>query len=59
LVIGGTKQFPFVVLPLAPSAQRGKGGPVDRYRLVGVATFAPGHVPRVATDDHPIKKVRI
>jgi hypothetical protein len=53
-VIGGTEQFPFAVVPLAPSAQRGKGGPVNRYRFVGLASFATGLVPRVATDNHPI-----
>ena len=53
-VIGGTEQFPFAALPLASSTQRGKGGPVNRYRFVGVASFAARLVPRVATDDHPI-----
>jgi hypothetical protein len=53
-VIGGAEQFPFAVLPLALSAQRGKGGPVNRNRFVGVASFATSLVPRVATDDYPI-----
>jgi hypothetical protein len=41
-------------LPLAPSTRRGKGGPVNRYRFVGVASLAAGLLPRVATDDHPV-----
>ena len=40
-VIGGTEQFPFAALPLASSTQRGKGGPVNRYRFVGVASLPP------------------
>jgi hypothetical protein len=51
-VIVGAEELALAVLTLAPSAQRRDGGPVNRYRLVGVMGLA-GLVPHAATDDHP------
>ena len=52
-VIIGAEELALAVLTLAPSAQRRDGGPIDRYRLVGILGFATGFVPG-ASDDDPV-----
>ncbi|WP_264021698.1 hypothetical protein [Mycolicibacterium pyrenivorans] len=53
-VIVGAEELALAVLMLAPSAQCRDGGPIDRYRLVGILGFATRFVPRVASDDDPV-----
>lgn len=54
-VIVGAEELALAVLMLAPSAQCRDGGPIDRYRLVGIlGFFATRFVPRVASDDDPV-----
>ena len=50
---GSTPRFPLLYGD-APPAKRGDGGPINRYRLVGVMGLAAGRVPRAATEDHPV-----
>src|ERR1700682_2543942 len=35
-VIVGAEEFSLAILPVAPSAEHGESGPINRYRLVGV-----------------------
>src|SRR6185312_1897907 len=53
-VVSVLEEFVLAILELAPTAQRGDRGAVDRDGLISVARLAAGLVKRPATDHHAI-----